>query len=95
MRFDLAIEAQGLTKSAVAAWLSGAQRRIGFGGTWGRELSTWLNTELVDADGLHAVDRNLRLLRPLGIESPAVRFARARATGRRAAAARPSSRRPD
>ena len=74
MRPELAIEAQGLTKAAVAARLSGAKRRIGLGGMWGRELSPWLNTELVNTDGLHAVDRNLLLLRPLGIESPAVRF---------------------
>jgi ADP-heptose:LPS heptosyltransferase len=56
------------------AWLSGAKRRIGFGGAWGRELSPWLNTELVGADGLHAVDRHLLLLGPLGIQSLAVRF---------------------
>jgi lipopolysaccharide heptosyltransferase I len=74
LRFDVAIDAQGLTKSAVAAWLSGARRRIGLGGRWGRELSPWLNTERVEADDLHAVDRSLRLLRPLGIESPEVRF---------------------
>jgi heptosyltransferase I len=74
MRLDLAIEAQGLTKAAIGAWLSGAKRRIGFGGVWGRELSPWLNTELVNGDGLHAVERNLRLVTPLGIESPDVRF---------------------
>jgi ADP-heptose:LPS heptosyltransferase len=74
MRLDVAIEAQGLSKAAIAAWLSGAQRRIGPGGSWGRELSPWLNTELVDGDGLHPVQRGLRLLRPLGIESPTVRF---------------------
>ena len=58
-RFDVALEAQGLIKAAIAAWLSGAKRRIGFGGRWGRELSPWLNTELVDASDLHAVQRNL------------------------------------
>ena len=68
------LEAQGLTKAAIAAWLSGAKRRIGFGGLWGREFSPWLNTELVDASDLHAVERNLALLKPLGIEPPAVRF---------------------
>jgi lipopolysaccharide heptosyltransferase I len=73
-RFDLVLEAQGLTKAAVAAWLSGAKRRIGFGGRWGRELSPWLNTELVDASDRHAVQRNLALLEPLGIRTPAVRF---------------------
>jgi lipopolysaccharide heptosyltransferase I len=73
-RFELALEAQGLTKAAIVAWLSGAKRRIGFGGQWGRELSPWLNTELVDASDRHAVDRNLALLEPLGIVSPQVRF---------------------
>ncbi|MGA2034578.1 MAG: glycosyltransferase family 9 protein [Thermoguttaceae bacterium] len=72
--FDVAIEAQGLTKTAVAAWLSGTRRRIGFGGRWGRELAPWLNTERINADGLHAVQRNLRLLQPLGIDRPAVCF---------------------
>src|SRR5262249_2410437 len=41
--FDTAIDAQGLTKSAAAAWLSGARQRIGMDGRWGRELSRWLN----------------------------------------------------
>jgi len=73
-RFDLAIDAQGLTKSAIVAWLAGVPRRIGFGNPWGRELSRRLNTELVDTSRPHAVDRHLELLRPLGIESAAVRF---------------------
>jgi heptosyltransferase I len=74
LRFDVAIEAQGLTKAAIGAWLSGARRRIGFGNPWGRELSRWLNTETVDTPGPHIVDRNMQLLAPLGIESPTVRF---------------------
>jgi len=74
MKFDVAVDVQGLTKSAIVAWLSGAKRRIGFGDPWGRELSCWLNTELVDTTAEHAVDRNLQLLRPLGITAPAVRF---------------------
>ena len=74
LAFDTAIDAQGLTKSAVVAWLSGAKRRIGMGGRWGREISRWLNNELVDTDGLHAVQRGLKLLEPLGIQSPDVRF---------------------
>ncbi|OHB77643.1 MAG: hypothetical protein A2W31_14880 [Planctomycetes bacterium RBG_16_64_10] len=71
---DIALDVQGLTKSAVAARLSGAPRRIGFGGADGRELSPWLNTELVVPRSTHIVDRNLELLRPLGIENPAVAF---------------------
>ncbi|MGA2068960.1 MAG: glycosyltransferase family 9 protein [Thermoguttaceae bacterium] len=74
MRLDVAVDVQGLSKAAIAAWLSGAKRRIGPGGSWGRELSPWLNTELVDGDGLHPVQRGLSLLRPLGIESPVIRF---------------------
>ena len=74
LAFDTAIDAQGLTKSAVVTWLSGAKRRIGMGGRWGREISRWLNNELVDTDGLHAIERGLKLLEPLGIRSPAVRF---------------------
>jgi len=74
MRFGIALEAQGLTKAALLAWLSGAKRRIGFGRPWGRELSRWINTERVDTPVDHVVDRNLVLLRPLGIESPQVRF---------------------
>ena len=74
LAFDTAIDAQGLTKSAVVAWLSGAKRRIGMGGRWGREISRWLNNELVDTDGLHAIERGLKLLEPLGIRSPVVRF---------------------
>lgn len=74
LAFDTTIDIQGLTKSAVAAWLSGAERRIGFDGAKGRELSRWLNTELVSSTAQHVVDCNLELLRPLGIQSPKVRF---------------------
>lgn len=71
---DVTVDLQGLTKSAVAARLSGARRRIGFGDEKGRELSTWLNTELVDCPARHVIDCNLQLLQPLGIVSPEVRF---------------------
>lgn len=74
MRPDVSIDGQGLTRSAVVAWLSGARRRIGFGRPWGREMSRWLNNENVDTAAEHAVDRNLELLRPLGIVAPKVRF---------------------
>jgi heptosyltransferase I len=74
LQFDTAIDVQSLTKSAVLAWLSGAKRRIGFGNPGGRELSKWFNNRRVDPKATHVVDRYLELLRPLGIESPAVRF---------------------
>lgn len=71
---DTAIDLQGLAKSAVAARLSGAKQRIGFADEKGRELSTWLNNCLVRTTSRHIIDMNLELLRPLGIESPMVRF---------------------
>ncbi len=74
LAFDTAIDVQGLSKSAIVAWLSGAKRRIGMGGRWGREISRWLNNELVDTDGLHAIKRALKLIEPLGVQSPDVRF---------------------
>jgi heptosyltransferase I len=83
LRFDVAVEAQGLSKAAILAWLSGARRRIGFGVPWGRELSRWFNTETIDTPGPHIVQRNLQLLRPLGITSPTVRFLVPEQTGDR------------
>ncbi len=66
-RFDIAIDVQGLTKSAVAAWLSGAKRRIGFPKGEARELAPWLTNIAVTPRGRHAVDRTLSLLDGLGI----------------------------
>lgn len=74
LRCNIAIDLQGLTKSAVASWLSGARRRIGFDGPDGRELSRWLNNERVLPHKTHVIDRNLELLQALDIASPRVRF---------------------
>lgn len=74
LRCDVAIDAQGLFKSALAAWLSGAPRRIGYGDHWGRELSWLFHTDLIRTRTQHTVDRTLELLRPLGIENPKVQF---------------------
>ncbi len=72
--FDVAIDPQGLTKSAMLGWLSGAPRRIGIKGRWGRELSPWLNNTLVETLSDHVVDRSMELLSKLDIESPQVEF---------------------
>ena len=74
LRFDRTVDLQGLTKSAVAARLSGCRTRIGFGDEKGRELSRFLNNRRVRTGKPHVVDCNLALLEPLGIESPPARF---------------------
>ncbi len=73
-RFDVAIDPQGLTKSSLVSWLSGAKRRLGFRKPRGREFSRWFNRELVPPTKRHLVDAQLELLKPLGIEDPSVRF---------------------
>jgi lipopolysaccharide heptosyltransferase I len=73
-RFDTAIDLQGLSKSAVAAWLSGASQRISYGGVDGRELSPWLNNQLIEPQTTHVITRALELLQPLGIIDPSVEF---------------------
>lgn len=72
-RFDMAIDPQSLTKSAALGWLSGARLRIGFGGRYGKELSTWLNNHRVapPESVTHLVDRSLALVDNLmGRETP-------------------------
>jgi len=73
-RFDTTIDLQCLSKSAIAARLSGAPRRIGYAGKLGREISRWLNNELIDVNQQHVIDRYLGILQPLGIVDPEVRF---------------------
>ena len=74
LAIDVAIDPQGLSKSSAVAWLSGARRRIGFARPQGREISPWLNSELVEPQTTHMVERYLELLAPLGIDRPAVCF---------------------
>jgi heptosyltransferase-1 len=47
-RFDLVLDTQGLLKSGLLAWLSGAPERIGLGS---REGSQWLMTRVVERGG--------------------------------------------
>ncbi|ADB14861.1 glycosyl transferase family 9 [Pirellula staleyi DSM 6068] len=71
---QLAIDPQGLTKSSLLGWLSGAQQRIGAAAPWGRELSTYFNNFRVRCEKRHIVDRTLELLLPLGVKKTEVRF---------------------
>lgn len=68
--FDLAFDVQGLSKSAVAALLSGAKTRLGFTRGEAREIAPLLDNLLVPPQGVHAVDLTLSLLRGIGLEPP-------------------------
>ena len=74
LNIDVAIDCQSVTKSALAGWLSGAPKRIGFRGRHGRELSRALNNVFVQPVFSHLTDRTLELLTPLEIHSPQVRW---------------------
>ncbi|MBI3608029.1 MAG: glycosyltransferase family 9 protein [Nitrospirae bacterium] len=67
-RFDVVLDVQGLLKSGVAAWLTGAPVRIGFAPEDCREpLSARLMTHhAAPAGRVHALTRNLGLLGALG-----------------------------
>ncbi len=73
---DITLDLQGLTKSSLIAWLSGAKSRLGFhrDNFDGRELSCFLNNQLYEPESKHIVDRNLELLRLLGVNDSKVSF---------------------
>ena len=75
-RFDIALDLQGLAKSAVITRLTRAPVRVGFARSHSRELS-WLavNRRVVPpASAVHVVDQYLALLAPLGIGPSAPEF---------------------
>lgn len=69
--FDISFDFQGLTKSSILAWLSGAKIRVGFAGKDGRELSQLFNNKHIhpSAAARHVVKRNFALLRVLEINN--------------------------
>jgi lipopolysaccharide heptosyltransferase I len=71
---DVAIDFQGLIKSALLARASGARERIGFASAFVREKpAAWLMTRRVEIDpSAHVVDWNLQLA---GVSMPNVDFA--------------------
>jgi len=75
-RREAALDLQGLWKSAAWARLAGAARAIGFAPRWRREpLSSVLLTEqvLLGPEAVHVIDKNLALLRTVGISSLGLR----------------------
>jgi len=76
-RFDLVIDLQGLIKSGVVTGLSGAARRLGFHREDCREPLSALFTNLQAPRTQaipHVVDKNLTLLKPLGLAAGPPRF---------------------
>lgn len=66
-RYDVAMDFQGLVKSAALARLSGAARVIGFDRRGAREgAAAWFYSERVAAEGGHVIDKNLRLAAAAG-----------------------------
>lgn len=80
--FDLVIDLQGLFRSGLLTRLTGAPMRVGFAA--GREGSRWCYTDQVELAGsescawrlipVHAVDRNLALVRHVGADVTQPRF---------------------
>ncbi len=70
--YDTAIDFQGLTKSGLVTWWSRAKQRIGFKGEDSREFNlVFANKRIKPPDeAVHVVEKNLALLKPLGIELP-------------------------
>jgi heptosyltransferase I len=74
--YDVALDFQGLWKSAGWARLSGALRVVGFAGPWRREPASRVllrETVPLPEAALHVIDKNLALLRALGIDALGLR----------------------
>jgi ADP-heptose:LPS heptosyltransferase len=69
-RFGVSFDTQGLTKSAAAAWLSGAKIRIGFTRGEAKELAPLLNNRRLTPSGRHVVEMALSLLSGIGARPP-------------------------
>jgi heptosyltransferase-1 len=74
-RYDVALDLQGLLKSAVLARLSGASRVIGFPADLLRERAArFFYTENAGDVAPHVIDKNLSMLKSIGIRMPDIEF---------------------
>ena len=74
-RYDVALDLQGLLKSAVLARASGAVRVIGFSIWHLREKTARpFYSEVRDAEAGHVIAKNLRLLEALGVHDTTIAF---------------------
>jgi heptosyltransferase-1 len=73
--YDAALELQGLLKSAVLARLSGAARVIGFPADLLRERAArFFYSETSGDVAPHVIDKNLSMLKAIGVRMPDVEF---------------------
>ena len=69
-RFDLAVDFQGLVKSAIVATLARPERIFGFNAEYARESpASWFYSTKVPIRSYHAVERNLDLAAAAGASS--------------------------
>ena len=75
-RYDVALDFQGLLKSAALARLSGASRVLGFDAAALRErVAAPFYTEQVEVgEGRHVIDKNLQLASAIGAETDRLEF---------------------
>ena len=74
-RYDLAIDLQGLLKSAVLARASGAARVVGFSIWHLREKTARpFYSDVREAEGGHVIAKNLRLLEAVGVHDSEISF---------------------
>jgi len=76
VRYDIAIDFQGLYKSAVVAWLSGASRKVGFARGVAKEggAARFYTEQISPPAGVHVIEMNRALARAAGAGDTAVRF---------------------
>ncbi|MCS7033686.1 MAG: glycosyltransferase family 9 protein, partial [Phycisphaerae bacterium] len=72
--FDLALDLQGLFRSAWLGWISRAPIRVGFGNA--REMAPLLYTHRVPVrqTGVHAIERYLTMIAALGCDTEPIEF---------------------
>jgi len=74
-KYDLAIDLQGLLKSAVLARASGAARVVGFSIWHLREKTARpFYSDVREAEGGHVIAKNLRLLEAVGVHDTTISF---------------------
>ncbi len=70
--YDLVVDCQGLARSGLLAWLSGAPVRVGHADA--REGATWAYTHRIEpGDAVHTVDRMLTLVSALEVNGQPVK----------------------